>query len=107
MTVTAAVNGTEDAHTVHDLVPTAPDVVDAERMLDAVGQAVMATGVYGSIIYWNAHAERMYGWTASEVIGRSVVDVVVPPDLHDSANDILRHPARVQMNSAGASLVMH
>ena len=57
-------------------------------MLDAVGQAVMATDLDGLIIYWNAYAEHLYGWTASEVLGRSVMDVVVSQDIRDRAGDI-------------------
>ena len=44
-------------------------------LLDAVGQAVIATDVEGRITYWNRCAEAMYGWSASEAIGRNVLDV--------------------------------
>jgi PAS domain S-box-containing protein len=44
-------------------------------MLDAVGEAVMATDADGRITYWNAAAERLYGWREEEVLGRRIVDV--------------------------------
>jgi PAS domain S-box-containing protein len=45
------------------------------RMLDAVGQAVIATDLAGNVTYWNRAAEQLYGWTAAEAIGRKVVEL--------------------------------
>ncbi|HUG40381.1 MAG TPA: PAS domain S-box protein [Longimicrobiales bacterium] len=47
------------------------------RLLDAVGEAVIATDPAGRILYWNAGAERLYGWGSKEVIGE-VIDEVTP-----------------------------
>jgi PAS domain S-box-containing protein len=33
-------------------------------LLDSLGQAVIATDLEGSIIYWNRAAEDLYGWSA-------------------------------------------
>ncbi len=44
------------------------------RMLDSVVDAVTAVDPDGTIIYWNGAAERMYGWQASEMIGRPLID---------------------------------
>src|SRR5262245_53810380 len=44
-------------------------------LLDAVDQAVIATDTDGIITYWNRFAERLYGWSAPEVIGRNILDV--------------------------------
>ena len=87
MAMTAGVNGTRRGCAVRTIRPPlfAPGAVEPERLLDAVGRAVMATDLDGSIIYWNAHAGQMYGWTASEVLGRNIMDVVVSEDLRESA----------------------
>jgi PAS domain S-box-containing protein len=45
------------------------------RLLNAVGQAIVATDTNGTIIYWNHAAEQLYGWSEAEVIGRNIVDV--------------------------------
>ena len=45
------------------------------HLLDTVEQAVIATDLEGRIIYWNGHAERLYGWPAAEAVGRSVLEV--------------------------------
>lgn len=48
-------------------------------LLEAVQQAVIATDPEGKIVFWNAFAERLYGWRADEVLGRSVTDLLVAP----------------------------
>lgn len=60
------------------------------RLLQEVEQAVIATDLDGTILYWGRFAEELYGWTADEVIGRSVVDVTPAADLADPAGDIMR-----------------
>ena len=45
------------------------------RMLDAVGEAVIATDMRGRILYWNAFAEKLYGWTAQEALGQQIYDL--------------------------------
>jgi diguanylate cyclase (GGDEF)-like protein/PAS domain S-box-containing protein len=47
-----------------------------EHLLGSVEQAVIATDLAGTILYWNPFAERLYGWAAREVLGRNVVQVV-------------------------------
>jgi len=44
-------------------------------LLDAVGQAIIATDLDGKITYWGGGAEDVFGWSASEVLGRDIVDV--------------------------------
>ncbi len=42
------------------------------HLLDAVGQAVIATDATGVVLYWNSAAEETYGWTALEALGRPI-----------------------------------
>ncbi|WP_395695524.1 PAS domain-containing protein [Nocardioides sp.] len=48
------------------------------ELLHGLGQAVIATDPEGRIVFWNAAAEDMYGWTAAEVLGRDIAEVTVP-----------------------------
>jgi PAS domain S-box-containing protein len=48
------------------------------RLLDAVGQAVIATDPGGTILYWNRFAETLYGWPSADTVGRNIMEVVVP-----------------------------
>ncbi|HEY9794761.1 MAG TPA: CHASE3 domain-containing protein [Leptolyngbyaceae cyanobacterium] len=59
------------------------------RLLDAVEQAVIATDLEGNIIYWNHYAEVLYGWSAVEVMGRLVVDVVPAPSTKEQAAELM------------------
>jgi len=46
------------------------------RLLDLAGDAIVVRSLNHEIIYWNRGAERMYGWTADEVRGRRVTEVL-------------------------------
>ena len=48
------------------------------RLLDAAGQAIIAMNTRGQVIYWNATATTIYGWTASEALGRSLLELLPP-----------------------------
>lgn len=39
----------------------------------------MATDLTGKIIFWNRHAETLYGWTAEEALGRDIFEVTTVP----------------------------
>ena len=56
----------------------------APGLLEAVGHAVVATDDAGTVAYWNAAAQALYGWTPAEAIGRSVRDLIDPSPTSDS-----------------------
>lgn len=60
------------------------------QLLDALGQAVIATDLDGRIVSWNPAAERLYGWAEDEVIGRNITDVTVPQMSHSVAAQIMK-----------------
>jgi PAS domain S-box-containing protein len=45
-------------------------------LLDNAQDAILVRGLDQSITYWNRGAERVYGWSAEEVLGRSVLEVL-------------------------------
>jgi PAS domain S-box-containing protein len=51
-----------------------------EQLLNAVGQAVIASNLDGKINYWNKAAEHMYGWSADEVLGRDIFEITASLD---------------------------
>jgi PAS domain S-box-containing protein len=59
------------------------------RLLDAVGQAVIVTDLRGAITYWNRFAEELYGWSAQDVLGRSIVDVTPSEGFRERADEIM------------------
>jgi PAS domain S-box-containing protein len=64
------------------------------QLLDTVEQAVIATDLAGRITYWNHFAERLYGWSRAEVLGRLILEVT-PSDLsRDQAAAIMERLRR-------------
>ncbi|HEY0431509.1 MAG TPA: PAS domain S-box protein [Pyrinomonadaceae bacterium] len=59
------------------------------RLLDAVEQAVIATDLNGTVIFWNSFAEKLYGWPASEALGASVLEVIPTAETREMASEIL------------------
>jgi PAS domain S-box-containing protein len=59
------------------------------RLLDAVGQAIIATDLQGRIIYWNRAAEELYGWSTEEVRGRPIMEVTPSEELLERAEEIM------------------
>ncbi|MET3109058.1 PAS domain S-box-containing protein [Oxalobacteraceae bacterium GrIS 2.11] len=59
------------------------------RLLNTIGQAVIATDTEGIVTYINGAAEQMYGWPSSSALGRSILDVTVPDVSLSQANEIM------------------
>jgi PAS domain S-box-containing protein len=48
------------------------------RILTAIPDAVMATTPNGVITFWSSGAERLFGYCPAEVVGRSLIEAIVP-----------------------------
>ncbi|MEV4281688.1 PAS domain S-box protein [Actinoplanes xinjiangensis] len=65
-------------------------VLSAARMqavLDTAQDAFVSMTADGVVTAWNAAAERLFGWSAGEAVGRAVTELMVPPRLraaHDA-----------------------
>ena len=51
-----------------------------EALLDSGSDAIIATDREGLITFWNPGAERIFGFTAREAVGRSL-DLIIPENL--------------------------
>jgi PAS domain S-box-containing protein len=79
------------------------DITDRKRAEEALSQlasivessddAIVGKTLDGKIVSWNAGAERIYGYTASEVIGQPV-NILVPEEQRDEVPEILRKLSR-------------
>jgi len=63
--------------------------------------AVVITDRSGDIIFWNTAAERIFGYTVRDVIGKYVHDILPAHDLRDKAN---RSFDEFKKNGAGPSI---
>jgi PAS domain S-box-containing protein len=65
------------------------EVVRRQKYLESVlfnsSNAIVATGAGGNIIEWSPGAEKMFGWTKDEVLGRNIDDVVIKPEFKNEA----------------------
>jgi PAS domain S-box-containing protein len=49
-------------------------------ILENSHDAFVAVGPDGRITDWNTQAERTFGWSAQEAVGRSLASLIIPPD---------------------------
>ncbi|MFD7935769.1 PAS domain S-box protein [Streptomyces sp. NPDC059755] len=79
-------------------------------LVESSQDAILAHTLDGYITYWNAAAQRLYGYTAEEAIGRHV-SLLAPPELRSEIRELLqrlRHAEKVEhyetlrMTSSGA-----
>jgi PAS domain S-box-containing protein len=50
-------------------------VHEQSDILNRAREAIIITDLEGRILYWNAGAERIFGWPAAEVMGRTAADI--------------------------------
>jgi diguanylate cyclase (GGDEF)-like protein/PAS domain S-box-containing protein len=61
-------------------------------LLDKAKDAIVVRGLDNQVHYWNKGAERLYGWTAEEAIGRSVEELLHedPTVLHNATRQVIK-----------------
>jgi PAS domain S-box-containing protein len=60
-----------------------------DARLHSLEEAVIGTDLGGTVKLWNAAAERLYGWSRAEVLGRPITDITVGPEDADVAERIM------------------
>jgi PAS domain S-box-containing protein len=58
-------------------------------IVESSDDAIVSKDLNGIVTSWNAGAERILGYPASEILGKSIL-TVIPPELHPSEAEILR-----------------
>jgi PAS domain S-box-containing protein len=56
--------------------------LDLEALVHAAGDAIIAADTEGNIVLWNPAAERIFGFTQDEALGRSL-DLIIPERLRN------------------------
>ena len=58
-------------------------------LLDHVQVAVIAVDMQNAVTYWNRHAEKLYGWSREEALGRNALDIFIVPSDNDRARSVM------------------
>ena len=59
------------------------------EIVETTGEAVIAARLNRTIIAWNAGAERLFGYTAEEMVGASVARLAVPGEEHSTQEHLM------------------
>ena len=54
-----------------------PSNIDFKQLVEGAGDAILVCDAEGAIVFWNAAAERIFGFTEAEALGRSL-DLIIP-----------------------------
>lgn len=76
-------------------------------MSDASHDAIIMINSQGTVMFWNAAAERMFGYTAQESDGAVMHELFVPEEFRKSAAKGLRHFARTGQGPVIGTVVEH
>ncbi|RSO09834.1 MEKHLA domain-containing protein [Streptomyces sp. WAC 06783] len=62
-------------------------------VVESSQDAILIKTLDGQVTFWNAAAQRLYGYRAQEVVGRHI-GLLIPPDLKDEEADLLERIGR-------------
>jgi len=61
-----------------------------ESIIEKAGDAISVVDLEGKIIYWNEGAEKIYGYTKEEALGKRPMDLLFPQDENLKSREIRR-----------------
>ncbi len=68
--------------------------------------AVQGYTLDGMVSYWNKASETFYGYTEQEAIGRSLLDLIIPPDMRDDVRAAMRRMIETGENIPASELTL-
>ncbi len=71
------------------------------QLLEAVAEAVIATDLEGVVVYWNPAAEHLYGWPASEALGRNLAELTISDPTDAQPAEIIQRVLAGERSTGG------
>ncbi len=62
-----------------------------QTILDSALDAVISMDIYGLVMYWNPQAEKIFGFSRAEAMGKLLSDLIIPPSVREAHNHKLKH----------------
>ncbi len=60
------------------------------NLFDNSSDAIITIDMEDRVTSWNRSAERIFGWKAQEIIGKNLPELIIPKDLRDEREKIIR-----------------
>ncbi|MEA2151632.1 MAG: two-component system, sensor histidine kinase and response regulator, partial [Solirubrobacteraceae bacterium] len=61
-----------------------------QDIFEAAHEAFISMDAEGAVVYWNARAEELFGYSRDEAIGMAVADALIPAAQREAHRDALR-----------------
>jgi len=81
------------SHDIHERKLAETAMAQMAAIVESSDDAIISKDLNGIIVSWNEGAERLFGYTAAEVIGKSIT-ILIPPDRADEESYILERIRR-------------
>ena len=65
-----------------------PSIAELQTLIDSSDDAIISKTLDGTITFWNRGAERIFGWTAAEAVGRHIT-LIIPEERHAETDEVL------------------
>ena len=77
---------------LQDVTKRARDQLIQQRLaaiVETSQDAILSRTIDGTVLSWNRAAEHLFGYSAAEIVGRSI-DLLLPPESRDAERDLIR-----------------
>jgi diguanylate cyclase (GGDEF)-like protein/PAS domain S-box-containing protein len=86
-------------HLIEALSQREADLKDSEErfrtlMEQIPGVAVQGYAMDGTVTFWNAASENLYGYSAGEALGANLLELIIPPEMREGVAEAMLHMAQ-------------